>query len=795
MKRIVTLLFILATGITLFAAEVSQQEAMEKARAFMQQRQGDKKAMRRAQLTLDMQQTDAGQQLLYAFNMEGGGYVIASGDDRTIPILGYSLTGSIDAEGMPDNMRSWLQSYADDISRLSKSYTASQRTGGTELAPITPLLQTTWYQVEPYNLLAPVYNGEEKSEWKGKRSATGCVATAMAQVIYYHRWPQDATTTIPTYTFNYTAKEPCTLTELPSTTFKWDQMLPNYTDAQPGTEEQRMAVAELMRYCGQAVKMTYTPAASGTQHEFIVNALRRYFGYSKAMQSVNRAHYTIEEWKQLIWNELDHRRPVVFGGMSSSGGHEFVIDGYDGNGMFHVNWGWAGMNDGYFAVNVLNPNDNTSVGAASSTDLGYATNQQIILGLEKSTGQEVEVPEVVKQLVIYNELITVDTIMAYQTACVDFDQKETSYYMGLGIKNDDGTCTPVLQNDTVTKFSNGMIAPQIYKTQQLTSLTDGSYALYPIAREAGDATQAWNIFAAPKQCFRVDVKNGKAAVRPTMKMKIVNAYFEKEPTPLEDNTLVLVVENQSEEEVSTVTKLKVGKTSGKNFISALDINKTMRPTELLPGERTTLRYSMTIPCQGDLEINLQDYSTLTTLDHTQVTVKNSPHFYDLQMIDYKIEYLDNRTLEAEFYIKNNDTRTWQRPYSIIMLADMEGAETPMKGISYDPIPTGQILQLLPLALDGILHKVDVQKDAHIMVYPDYAGFFLGDFLLDVTVKMGTIVTPQGVVTAVDNIRTVDNHQDTPYYDLQGRRLNGKPKQGLYIKNGKKVVIKCDRDLM
>lgn len=251
----------------------------------------------------------------------------------------------------------------------------------------------------------------------------------------------------------------------------------------------------------------------------------------------------------------------------------------------------------------------------------------------------------------------------------------------------------------------------------------------------------------------------------------------------EDNTLVLVVENQSEEEVSTVTKLKVGKTSGKDFISALDINKTMRPTELLPGERTTLRYSMTIPCQGDLEINLQDYSTLTTLDHTQVTVKNSPHFYDLQMIDYKIEYLDNRTLEAEFYIKNNDTRTWQRPYSIIMLADMEGAETPMKGISYDPIPTGQILQLLPLALDGILHKVDVQKDVRIMVYPDYAKFYLGDFLLDVTVKMGTTVTPQGV-TAIDTIRTVNCEQDSPYYDLQGRRVNGKPTKGVYIKNGK-----------
>jgi hypothetical protein len=84
--------------------------------------------------------------------------------------------------------------------------------------------------------------------------------------------------------------------------------------------------------------------------------------------------------------------------------------------------------------------------------------------------------------------------------------------------------------------------------------------------------------------------------------------------------------------------------------------------------------------------------------------------------------------------------------------------------------------------------VDVQKDAHIMVYPDYAGFFLGDYLLDVTVKMGTKVTPQGV-TAIDGIRTVDSNLDAPYYDLQGRRLNGKPKQGLYIKNGKKVVIK------
>ena len=273
-----------------------------------------------------------------------------------------------------------------------------------------------------------------------------------------------------------------------------------------------------------------------------------------------------------------------------------------------------------------------------------------------------------------------------------------------------------------------------------------------------------------------------------MKLKIVDAHFETTPTPLEENTLVVVVENQDEQEVSTVTRLNVtGKSKQGKSLPALDIKTTLRPTEIYPGERITLTYPMTIPCQGDINVELEYFLGLVTHDKAKVTVENSPHFYDLQMVDYTIDYKDNRTLDAEFYIKNNDTRTWQRPYSIIMLADMEGAETPMKGISYDPIPTGQILQLLPLALDGILDKVDVQKDAHIMVYPDYAGFFLGDFLLDVTVKMGTKVTPQGV-TAIDGIHTVDSNLDAPYYDLQGRRLQGKPTQkGLYIHNGKIVT--------
>lgn len=255
---------------------------------------------------------------------------------------------------------------------------------------------------------------------------------------------------------------------------------------------------------------------------------------------------------------------------------------------------------------------------------------------------------------------------------------------------------------------------------------------------------------------------------------------------------MVVVENQGEQEVSTVTKLKIGKTNKGQFLSALDIKTTMRPTELYPGERTTLRYPMTVPCQGDIEVDLVDFLGLVSLSDTLVNVKNSPHFYDLQMVDYKIEYPDSKTLDAVFYVKNNDMRTWQRPYNLVMVSSMEGAEA-VSGMSYDAIPPGQVIELIGLCLDEVLYQVDVQKDVRIMVYPDYAKFYLGDFLLDVTVKMGTTVTPQGVTT-IDAIRTVNCEQDSPYYDLQGRRVNGKPTKGVYIKNGKIIRLSSHSQL-
>ncbi len=779
--------------VALQAEAISGQQAMDRARQFvLDKKKGSiSPTLRRVPLAAELQAVDPARGSLYAFNVDGGGFVIVSGDDRTLPVLGYSLTGSLDPDDMPVNMSSWLQSYADEIGALGKWNVPVPQLTTTSLSAIEPLLRTTWYQVEPYNLMTPVYNGEKKEDWKGLHSATGCVATAMAQVMYYHRWPQEATTVIPSYTFNFTKSEPCTPSPLPATTFQWNKMLLDYSEEAPGTEEQRMAVAELMRYCGQAVKMDYTPDQSGSQHEFIVNAMRRYFGYSQAMYSAYRADYTISGWQELIWDELHQQRPVIFAGQSSAGGHEFVIDGYDGSGMFHVNWGWGGRNDGYFAINVLNPYDNTSVGAAASTDLGFATNQQIVVGLEKSTGMETPESEVVRALSIYNELISLENMMAYQAAYADFDCRPASYYMGLGLKNTDNSVTPVVQNDTTVLFAfNGQVEFTFFKTDRL-SLADGTYHLYPIARIADDANARWEPLIGTRQHFTVEVVDGVATVSRAMNLKIISASFANpDVAPAENDTLHLVIENQGTEEVSTVTKMRAGIISGGKIQSALDIKTTLRPTQLQPGERVTLSYPITAPFKGDLDVELVDFSEVVVLDRTAVPITRVPHYFDLQVTDYKIEYIDDSSLEAVFYITNNDERTWQQPFTIGIKGTMEGSTSPVIIWMKDTIPTGKTMIVDAKDMEFLLYTAEPgeQGDVHISIVPNYS-FFDGPSLLEVDVKMGTTVTPQGTTGIAVLQRDEDADSDAPYYDLQGRRLPAKPRErGIYISRGRKVII-------
>ena len=233
MRRIVNVLLLLCLPVVVLSTEVSQQQAKDKACAFMQQLQGRRAQALGHDVSRNMQLVEMGLQSLYAFNCEGGGYVIVSGDDATTPILGYSPDGVLNVDEMPSNLRTWLEGYADQIRRLQRGEAkAATRRVPVARAKIEPLVKAQWNQREPFNWECP-----KDMEAGGVTSASGCVATAMSQVMFFHKWPQGATTPYTTI-----GKK-----DVPSTTFDWDNMLPVYEEGKY-TEAQGNAVAHLMRW-------------------------------------------------------------------------------------------------------------------------------------------------------------------------------------------------------------------------------------------------------------------------------------------------------------------------------------------------------------------------------------------------------------------------------------------------------------------------------------------------------------------------------------------------------------------
>ncbi len=815
MKRISTLLMLLATGMVLFAAQISQQQAMEQARSFMNKMKYGNQALTRAQLNVGLQSALPDQQFIYAFNVEGGGFVIASGDDRTVPILGYSLTGTLDADNIPDNMRSWLRAWEMEIAAMKHSNVAVTRTEDTSLDAIEPLLKTTWYQTAPYNLLTPIYNGNNK-ELIGQHGATGCVATALAQVMYYHQWPKEATQPVPEYysVVGEITHESLLVEGLPATTFKWDKMLLNYSEETPGTEEEQLAVAELMNYCGRAVKMDFHPAESGTTGEFVANAVRRYFGYSKSTHVALRQDYSIDEWRDLLWNELKNKRPVVFNGATTIGGHAFVIDGYDGKGLFHVNWGWAGRSDGYYAIGELNPHNTTSTGAAA-VNQGYILRQSAIIGMEKSTGNEEVIPEVTDTLyqvrdpnylyrsdVLNGESLMLENQLFYYS----FDLVNGHYYLGWGIKDADGTCMPFVEDETATEVESGKFVSHSFNLYDY-HLKDGTYNIYPIAKVANKDGATWNNVGSKNQYFIVDVKDSKPVISYPTKLVITDAYFKNpDVKPLDEDSLFVVVENQGDIDVFMLSSMKFDDTesasestnssskarSGTRF-GEVDLNK--RPLLLRPGERETLTYFVEVPKKGNTDVCITDDSKNVIYARKTITVNNDFDYYDVQFTDYRIEYTEDGEFSVTGTLKNNDTRYM----GYLVEFNLDQAEDKEGDSAYDSYKKGlapgssvvlekeffeniNIMDLDPDYLNDLVFYVDISLGTKYTIRQN---------IFSITVKPGTVTTPEGITpTGIKAVQTVEASDNTPYYDLQGRQINVKPtKKGLYIKQGKKFVIK------
>ena len=294
--------------------------------------------------------------------------MILSADDVAPAVLGYSDSESFDTDDMPDNLRYWLDEYARQIAFAASKGMAAEPKAVKQRADVAPKITTLWDQLEPYNDQTPYHNG--------KQCPTGCVATALAQIMNYHKWPVKPTGK-KTFTSYYVGQLSIDFDQI---TFEWDKMLDRYYMTSP--DENINAVATLMTAAGYASEMTYHQNSSGAAGNTAAAGLFTHFGYSKGMSLENRDWYGIEEWENLVYAELTENGPVYYEGTGSGGGHAFVCDGYESEtGKFHFNWGWTGKGNGYYRLSALDP-DYQGTGGNS---LGYNYTQDIIRNLKKAT--------------------------------------------------------------------------------------------------------------------------------------------------------------------------------------------------------------------------------------------------------------------------------------------------------------------------------------------------------------------------------------------------------------------------
>jgi hypothetical protein len=422
------------------------------------------------------------QDYFYVFNTTSG-FVIVSADDNCRPVLGYSNERAFSANNMAPQVAKWLEGYRSQIMYIVTNHVAAgpeisnqwnalliNEPHGAPLqaaSSVSPLLTTTWDQSPYYNDNCPYDNTYSQ------KAVTGCVATAMAQVMKFWNYPSSGAD-FHSYSDNTYGTQSA---DFGSTTYDWNSMPNKLTSS-------NKAVATLMYHCGVSVNMNYGVGKTGGSSAYVISsaspvancaeyALKTYFGYKSSMNGIKRSDYTDANWITNLENELGAGRPVIYAGFGSGGGHCFVADGYDANNYLHFNWGWAGQNNGYFQIDALNPG---TVGTGGGSG-GFNSNQQAITGIQPSTTGGTASPY---DLRLYDYVTPSATTIYYGNTF-----SVSTNIVNKGSKDFAGDyCAAIFDNnntfiDYVGTISNATLPSTYVYTKDITFTYPASFALLP----------------------------------------------------------------------------------------------------------------------------------------------------------------------------------------------------------------------------------------------------------------------------------------------------------------------------
>lgn len=454
----------------------------------------------------------------YAFNLEQG-YVIVSGDDEMTELVGYAENGFFDTENVPPQMQLWLDGYAEYVAAVQSGKAKARKIllSDSPSVVVEPLVTTKWNQDAPFNNFAPEYTDDNNNT---QRCATGCAATAMAQIMKFHNWPEQG---VGHYSYEHQSFGTIS-SNFSEHVYDWTNMIDRYNNGEY-SNVQADAVALLMKDCGVSLNMNYGPVSGASIYSY-TPAFKNYFRYSS--RTVNRSGCETAEFTRIITDELQEGRPIIYCGTGEDGGHAFVVDGYDTNYFLHVNWGWGGYSDGYFDMNYMDP-AGLGIGGGSGA---FKWNQGIVLARPLKDG--VEPYEFIQQLcfVLFNDvqggIFCKQEMPANKGDDVTILLRNTANLSGesffgslnVGVFDDSGALVTMgneerLENNNgeLLEFQSGSLySVDLPMTLNTAGIADGNYIVRAMSKANGNV---WRKFAST-DCMNMTVADGKVSlVSPT----------------------------------------------------------------------------------------------------------------------------------------------------------------------------------------------------------------------------------------------------------------------------------------
>ncbi len=717
--------------------------------------------------------------LLYVYNIAEGGIIIASADDRVSSLLGYTDSGDFASAQQNEGFMAWLEScrmalsHIDSMPEQTRSAQYATRALTTAVRPL--LGQTRWAQDAPYNLLAPMREGKPSAdaELETKHAKTGCVATALGQIMLYHQWPVTGTGS------HTNAKDSTQTVDFSQSTYQWSKMLPYYRGDE--SEESLMAVTQLMRDLGCALDMDYGYGTSGAFDCDILRALTTHFGYDKSMRLVYRYEYSTEEWNSLLQNELNEQRPVPFGAeYTAGGGHEFVIDGYDINGLYHVNWGWGGMNNGYFDLNIMAPYDNGTGGYTGE----FTVMQVMTIGIKP----DVDGTSVAKsELVMYKHL-TYEGDNTWSYSVSNLGLGEFRGEVGVAVESPTGEVTKL----TSEKFDE---TPFIFFKSLIFSFTEPEapglgYKLFPYyCDEIGGELKRIHALYYGYSTLQTVEDEGAYAWDCDLKeiadvkiesVEVMHNFVGYDP----QFSIVLSNAKDSEKEYTEEIVVEIYKINGEEDIY---VGQGKVQAFLKPGEsQEFLVRCNDIKEEFQGKINEGEYKYSLQLGKGRVKYqKKTDKFEMIVSPACDITY-------ADFDINKTDFQVGEELVASMSLTNAGGYGVRTLSLFIVTLVNDQV------AIKDVveLQNVDIEPNSNdIITFKNVLtldpGYYLGYFF-EYTKRVEGAPTLKFTIsdpTAIDKVMTTPaTDGKKALYDLQGRPVKQMHKGGLYIGNDKFVVI-------